>query len=342
MDSVFWIEKDKIIENLNSFDAIKDIDNALIPPLVPIERTKLKNVGLFSDILDSELENTLIDNLNKLYVALTRPKEELHVFMCIGKKENPTKKLNVKKVSKCSHLLLKYVPKLVINGETMKVSERDLDTCYTQGDDSAEGNKLHTFTYYLGEINTNADKEEKSDVLSVRDYWVSSEVLPVHVSLHNTSGTLKDEGLKMHALFSMIKGERDFDKAFNYAKNNGLLSDNMYWTEGRVRQLFESIKASEQLMTWFDDDNICYNERSISFQLHDTIDHRRPDRIVKRANGEMLIIDYKFGYSDKEETMAMHKRQVHDYMILMSKLGETNIKGYVWYARSGKIVEVEP
>ena len=62
---------------------------------------------------------------------------------------------------------------------------------------------------------------------------------------------------------------------------------------------------------------------------------------MKRTNGEMFIIDYKFGYSDKPETIAGHKKQVQEYMILMSRLGETYIKGFVWYTRSGKIVEVE-
>ena len=95
-------------------------------------------------------------------------------------------------------------------------------------------------------------------------------------------------------------------------------------------------------MQWFDDSNICYNERSISFPSSQiTIDHRRPDRIVKRTNGEMLIIDYKFGFSRKPETIAMHSRQVSEYLHLMRQLGESNVKGYVWYARSGKIVEVE-
>jgi ATP-dependent exoDNAse (exonuclease V) beta subunit len=343
MDGVSWIDKNQIINNLSRLESIKDIDHDLLPPLVPIETSKLKSTGFLADIYDSEYEKSVIDNINKLYVALTRPKEELHVFALIGKNEVPNGKKVVKNISKCSHLLLRYLPQLNINGEKMAMSERDLDTCYATDEDLADGNKLHTYTFHLGELSAAGDdKKDKSDVLSVRDYWVSSEVLPVHVSMHNTSGTLQDEGLKMHAMFSMIKGERDFDRAFNYALNQGLFSDNVYWTEERVRQLLESIKASEQLMQWFDDSNTCYNERSISFpSSQDTIDHRRPDRIVKRTNGEMLIIDYKFGFSRKPETIAMHSRQVSEYLHLMRQLGESNVKGYVWYARSGKIVEVE-
>ena len=338
MDSVFWIEKDKIINNLNFLEAIKNINQDLVPPLVPMEMSKMKKTGFLTDIYDGEYERCLIDNINKLYVALTRPKEELHLFVPIGKNDIPGKTA-VKKITKASNLLMKWLPQLVINGEMMTMIERELYAGDVSGAD--EGNKLHTYTYHFGEYRTNDDNKETTDVLSVRDYWVASEVLPVHVSMPNHSGTLRDEGLKMHALFGMIKSERDFNRALNYAKNNDLLTGNVYWTEERVWQLFESIKTSEQLMAWFDDDNLCYNERNISFPQHDEIDHRRPDRIVKRPNGEMLIIDYKFGYSDKPATIARHSSQVREYLHLMKRLGETNVKGYVWYTRSGKIVEVE-
>lgn len=348
MDEVCWIEKSQLIDNLNALESIKNIDHELIPPLVPIEYSKLKKTGFMTSLYDSECEKSVIDNVNKLYVALTRPKEELHVFAGIGKNEVPGKTA-VKKISKSSHFLLRYLPQLAIDGERPVMSERYLDTCYACGEGApqvndesqVEDSKLHTYTFHIGEFNTAVADKEKDDVQSVSDYWVATEVLPVHVSMPGSSGTLREEGLKMHAMFGMIKGERDFDWAFNYAKNSGMLSDNIYWNEERVLELFETIKASEQLSSWFDDDNICYNERNISFPGKDGIDHRRPDRIVKRSNGEIIIVDYKFGYSFRSSTIANHTSQVHDYLQLLNQLGENNVKGYVWYVRSGKIVDVK-
>ncbi|MBR5118900.1 MAG: UvrD-helicase domain-containing protein [Muribaculaceae bacterium] len=346
MGNDFWIDKKQMLDNLDSFGEIKNIDKAIVPPLLPIEMSKFKLASFFSKLYDDEYEKTLIDNINKLYVALTRPKEELHVFASIGKNDDPTGKTEEKRFEKSSHFLLRYLPHLSIDGEKIKMIERDLDTCYLSGDDVQEDDsqetKLHTYTYYLGEYCTASnDKKEESNVLPVEDYWVSSEVLPVHVSMHNTSGTLRDEGLKMHAMFSMINSERDFDRAFNYAKNNDLFSSNGYWTEERVSELFKSIKASEQLMEWFDNDNICYNERNISFPTKEgDVDHRRPDHIVKRNSGEVIIVDYKFGKNFTHETISKHANQVREYIYLMNQLGETNVKGYVWYTRSGKIVTV--
>lgn len=345
MDDIFWIEKSEFLKNLDSLAVIKDIDTDIVPPLVPIERSKLKTTGLFAKVFNDECEKSIIDNINKLYVALTRPKEELHVFVNINQNADPTGAKPVEEVNKTADLLLKYMPHITINDEKMRMEERYLNTSYASGDEAQQDeskDKLHTFTYYYGEsCDAGTEKNEESNVLPVKDYWVSSEVLPVHVSMHNTSGTLRDEGLKMHFMFGMIKSERDFERAFNYAKNNGLLNDNVYWTEEKVKELLDSIKTSEQLMEWFDNDNICYNERNISFPHHDTIDHRRPDRIVKRSNSEMIVVDYKFGPSHTPETIAMHKKQVQEYLILLRQLGETNLKGYVWYTRSGDIVEVE-
>ncbi len=345
MDDIFWIEKSEFLNNLGSLVEIKDIDTDIVPPLVPVDSSRLKTTGLFAKVFNDECEKCIIDNINKLYVALTRPKEELHVFVNINKDTDPTGAKPVEEVNKTADLLLKFLPRMTINGEMMGREERDLNTCYASGDEahnSGSEDTLHAYTYHYGESrNAGTEKKEESNVLPVKDYWVSSEVLPVHVSMPGSNGTLRDEGLKMHFMFGMIRSERDFDKAFNFAKNNGLLSDNVYWTEEKVKELLESIKASEQLMAWFDDDNICYNERNISFEHHDTIDHRRPDRIVKRSNGEMIVVDYKFGPSHAPETIAKHKKQVQEYLILLRQLVETKIKGYVWYTRSGEIVEVE-
>ena len=55
----------------------------------------------------------------------------------------------------------------------------------------------------------------------------------------------------------------------------------------------------------------------------------------------MIVVDYKFGYSFTHETIAKHTNQVRGYLQLMRQLGESRVKGFVWYTRSGKIVEVE-
>jgi len=355
MDKVFWIENEQFIKNLSEMEAISGIDADIIPPLVPLGQDRLKKSGLFTLRYEEEYEKCLIDNINKLYVALTRPKEELHVFVCGDKNLNLDEHRYVSDIRNTSHLLLNYLPQITIDGRPMSVSDESLemyespsnndDASTVQDDEEETKKKLHAITYSLGRITDDGGKESHhSEVLPVKDYCVSGNVLPVHVKAQETNSSTIDEGLRMHIIFSMIKSERDFDKALNFAIGNDMFAGNKYWTQERLESLFETIKSTPQFADWFDDSNLIYNERNLSFPLSTqggTFEHRRPDRIIKRKNGEVIVIDYKFGYRHNNSSMSIHKDQVREYIKLLKQIGETSVMGYVWYTRSGIVVDVD-
>ena len=356
MDDKFWIEKDQFLNECNI-----GIDEDLVPPLVPIGRGVLETTGLFSSIYNKEREDTIIDNLNKLYVAFTRPKEELHVFMCVPATVNLKGDQPIENIKTSSDLVVRFLPGMTIDNENLMMSDNYFDMCTScdmEDDDDTDDTdntdeesveyKLHAITFSLGQPMTDpSDKDDskddpkdkpKSTTEPVMDYWVSQRILPVHVTTQNPSVSFKSEGLRMHAIFGMIKSERDFDMALRYADNNDMFNGNGYWTRERLIDLFQTIKSSHLMRSWFDDANICYNERNISCPSTSTkgeIEHNRPDRIVKLPNGEVIVIDYKFGYRRTHDVIELHKSQVKRYMQLLNQIGEQNVKGYVWYARSG-------
>ena len=54
------------------------------------------------------------------------------------------------------------------------------------------------------------------------------------------------------------------------------------------------------------------------------------------TNGsDAVVVDFKFG-KHKEEYI----RQVREYAHLLREMGYENVKGYIWYVYSNKIVEV--
>ena len=61
----------------------------------------------------------------------------------------------------------------------------------------------------------------------------------------------------------------------------------------------------------------------------------RPDRVMTDGL-ETVVVDFKFA-TPKEE----HKRQVATYMSLLRQMDNSNVRGYLWYVYSNKIVEVE-
>ena len=51
---------------------------------------------------------------------------------------------------------------------------------------------------------------------------------------------------------------------------------------------------------------------------------------------EYIVIDFKFG-TPKEE----YHTQVREYMHLLSEMGHSRVKGYLWFVYSNKIEEVK-
>ena len=48
-----------------------------------------------------------------------------------------------------------------------------------------------------------------------------------------------------------------------------------------------------------------------------------------------VVVDYKFGKPKPE-----HGRQLGDYAKLLAEMGYDEIKSYLWYIKSGQIIEV--
>ena len=61
----------------------------------------------------------------------------------------------------------------------------------------------------------------------------------------------------------------------------------------------------------------------------------RPDRVIIQGN-QVTIVDYKFGKPQDE-----YKDQVGGYMDLYRQLGYKDIRGFLWYVYTDKVVEVE-
>ena len=94
---------------------------------------------------------------------------------------------------------------------------------------------------------------------------------------------------------------------------------------------------------WFANDNRVYNERSITYQgpSHDQR-HARPDRVVRRPDGSWVVVDYKTGDNETNDTVARYRKQVAGYMDKIKKsAGGAAVEGYVVFLRSWHIVKVQ-
>ena len=96
--------------------------------------------------------------------------------------------------------------------------------------------------------------------------------------------------------------------------------------------------ASVQNYGWFDERWQVLNECSI---LTEEGEEKRPDRVLVSGT-DAIVIDYKFGSFSQEDTaqLGRYKRQVSRYMDLLTRMGYTNVKGFLWFLSADEVISI--
>lgn len=270
--------------------------------------SKLADTIFKDDYFDEHLK-AYIDNLNLLYVALTRAKTELYI--------RP------------------YAPKQNKNGH---ISISDIGTFIYQV--LAEmGEKLEddmNFSVGIKKVSA-VQKTEINPPLSLSHYpvWRPEGRISVKYRFRDYTEPRKsglsaiDEGKLLHEIFKSIRFVGDVEKAVRQTYLEGLIHrDEIGEYCAKISGYMQSPQASE----WFSPECEVINEKDILFPDGRKV---RPDRVVI-SNGILHVIDYKFGQS--EETAYL--KQVRFYCNTLRKMGYIKVEGYVWYVKSGKIISV--
>jgi len=217
----------------------------------------------------SELE---LDNINLLYVALTRPIEQLHI-------------ISSKKLDEKGDENLKLFSGLFIN--------------YLKHTDRWDE---ETVSYSFGkQIKTSKTKE--SGKLSIEQgCFISTPKKEHNIKIVTNSGYLWDtkqeeaieKGNLIHYIMSQIKTKIDIDITFSNCLSSGMINTNQVQ---ELKQITLGIVGHQELSKYFNSDNTIYNERDIITKEGITV---RPDRLVFNKKNEVVIIDYKTGKHDKK------------------------------------------
>ena len=112
--------------------------------------------------------------------------------------------------------------------------------------------------------------------------------------------------------------------------------------------IFESEKQMKQVETlarralqhpaakdWFSGTWELYNECAIVYTDEEgQMQTRRPDRVM-RKDEQVVVVDFKFGKKNES-----YRAQVQDYMNLLTQMGYTHIRGFLWYVFANELEEV--
>ena len=138
------------------------------------------------------------------------------------------------------------------------------------------------------------------------------------------------KGVVLHDILSRINSFEDLHESVSYAVSSGDLT------------LEEALDAEDMLAKRIAEvDGLGWFAKSGAEVLNETslidTDGRvyRPDRVL-RSDDAVVIVDYKFG-----EHNVRYERQLRKYADIWRRMGYGNVKAYLWYVQNGDIVEVQ-
>ncbi len=301
------------------------------PPLnemgsISVQLTSKKVVGTpFEGDFELEHLNKRADELNALYVAFTRAKENLLVWG-LSKTEMPQDKTD-ESVADLMHQCLG------------KVTEMEASTC-------DEDPTLTTYT--MGSLRSKPLSEKHSESCMLQGAFEEGTSFTFQQSgdaqefvqkgedeVDEQQLTYLKKGKLLHYVFSQINSADDIERVTRRLAQQGILKSETQLKQ--VRQLAHNGLRSPRVQDWFSGKYQLFNERNILVPSpeNEKLEKRRPDRVMMSPE-RIIIVDFKFGRPTEE-----HQKQVARYIeILQDMYPQKHVEGWLWYVYRNKVEEV--
>ncbi|WP_298524447.1 UvrD-helicase domain-containing protein [uncultured Porphyromonas sp.] len=295
---------------------------------VPITYGSALQQSYFAKTYFEEKLRYQFDALNLLYVATTRPKQELHIWLgeeveASDKKDEKGKKDKKPRQPKTIEAL--FFEK---GGEDHPLWE-GLSALSSPQDDPTKTDREAPL------INHQRKEQEEVNTLQVTtlsSYPIASRLAILREGLeYFTEEKQRQYGRTMHLVLSEIKQSTEIDAAIGEAVYRGYIKED---ETDELSSMLRGFMEHPDTARWFDGSGIVYNERAIIGGGLET--SRRPDRVVRYPDGHIEVIDYKFGAERKQ-----HLTQVKGYMKLLRQMGFDEVSGYLCYLQ-GEAPKVVP
>lgn len=255
---------------------------------------------------EEEHLNMRIDNLNMLYVALTRAEDNLYISTSYPVKQDG-------KMGACNHVGL-YI----------------MD--YIGADEYESGTPV-----------IKAESQEPRAESIQAELWSSSAqvrfVQSQEGALYTSYGeesyrrvARMEEGTLCHEIFAHLHKADELEQVLDMFESRGEIRDKDQ-REALKALISSAWEGSPEMRDWF--------TKPWQLKLEEAIyiDHRelRPDRVMINPNtGEAIVLDYKFGQWEDG-----YIQQVSEYKEALRRMGYRPVRGYLWFARQNRLVEVK-
>ena len=279
-----------------------------LPKVLIDNSSSVENFGEdAATVFQEKKQEELLDNINVLYVALTRAEEQLYVI---------SQYLEPNKEGKYPYNTASFFIEYLIAIEVYNPS---------------------VLEYEFG------NRTKLSKVISVTDETntipIISQVLdPKNIKIAQREalmwGTHQQEAIEygniIHEILSFVKTASDIDLAVLKAIENGLI------TITQKEVVFKSIQEivnNKELEGYFSTDNEILNEQAIIQKEGKTI---KPDRMVLTKNKEVYLLDYKTGTHNQK-----YQLQLENYQNAIEKMGlKVTKKALVYIGKEINVVNL--
>ncbi|PWA04270.1 UvrD-helicase domain-containing protein [Flavobacterium psychrotolerans] len=238
-------------------------------------------------VYDQKKQEELLDNINVLYVALTRAEEQLYII---------SQMIKPKKDGDYPANMASFFIRYLIRSHVF------------------EEEKLE---YEFGTPAKLSSENKKID--EVKAIALVREILnPKNIKIAQREalmwGTHQQEAIEygnvVHEILSYVKTKSDVDLAITKAVEGGLIT---FGQKNIVFKTIQNIVNHQELENYFSEENIVWNEQTIIQKEGKTI---KPDRMVLTKDNEIFLLDYKTGTHNSK-----YQLQLENYQNAIEKMG---------------------
>ena len=250
-------------------------------------------------------QEDLLDNINVLYVALTRAEEQLHIISQMQGIAETTKDY--------PNNMASFFIKFLIDQHIF--DENKLEYDFGNNQRLSKEKTIEKTTKTIPQL---------AETLNQKNIKIAQKE---SLMWNTTQQKAIEYGNILHEILSFVKTKNDVDLALTKAIENGLI---IISQKEIVEKTIAKIIHHPDLIDFFTEENIILNEKTIIQKEGNMI---KPDRMVLTSTNEIYLLDYKTGSHQPK-----HTTQVQNYQDAIEKMGYLVTKKALVYI--GETLEV--
>lgn len=288
---------------LNAEEEITGLPKALVD-----KSSKVEGYGEEASLVyQQKKQEELLDNINVLYVALTRAEEQLYIISGMQSRG----KTSGEYPNNMATFFIKFL-------EDKGFDESKFDYSFGKAE------KLSVTKEIINETETIPQLSATLNPKNIKIAQKESLMWNTHQQKAIEFGNI------LHEILSFVKTKDDIDLALIKAIENGLI---IVSQREEVAQTLNQVVNHPDLLSYFANGNKILNEKTIIQKEGRLV---KPDRMVINSNHEIFLLDYKTGTHQ-----AKYIAQLENYQNAIEKMGfKVTKKALVYIGESLEIVNL--